>query len=330
MSVASLASPPRAILLAPAGAELAAAEQAFFASRQPLGFILFARNCQSRAQLAALVRALREAVGRAQAPVLVDMEGGRVARLAPPHWPAFPAAAWFGELYQQDPQAACAAAFASAQRMGGELAALGISWNAAPVLDMPQEDSNPIIGDRAYADQPKPVIALARAACAGLMAAGILPVMKHMPGHGRAKEDSHLTLPRISASAKTLQQHDFIPFKALADLPLAMTAHLVYQAYDALNPATCSPVLIQNLIRGELGFDGLLMSDALEMEALSGSLASRARKALAAGCDIVLHGSGVLAEMKDICQTIPPLTPAALARLARAKAVALPPAGFAA
>ncbi len=320
-------SAPRAVIFGLAGAELSAAEKAFFAAANPLGFILFRRNCQSRAQTAALVRSLRQCTGRAAAPVLIDMEGGRVARLAPPVWPVFPPAAAFASLYRKNPRAACAAAFASARLIGAELAALGISWNAMPVLDMPAAKSDPVIGDRAYGREAGQVIALAQAAAAGLLAAGILPVIKHIPGHGRATADSHAVLPQVKAGRAALAAHDFLPFRALAQLPLAMTAHICYRALDS-RPATLSPVVVEKIIRAAIGFDGLLLTDAIEMGALAGSLPVRARAALAAGCDVVLHCSGRLADMQAIARAVPPLAPAGRKRYARAQTQSRPAGSF--
>lgn len=288
-----------------------------FAAADPLGFILFARNCESPAQLSSLVAALRDAVGRADAPVLIDQEGGRVARLGPPHWRKPPAAARFGALAGQGLALARRAVWLNARLIAAELSSLGITVDCAPVLDLALPETHAVIGDRAFGGDPALVAALGRAFCEGLLAGGVLPVIKHIPGHGRARADSHLELPEVSAPRATLRDTDWRPFEALADQPWAMTAHLRYSALDARAPATTSAKLIAEVIRGEIGFDGVLVSDDLGMQALAGDLADRAEAALAAGCDLVLHCSGVMAEMERLTAAVPPLTDPAAARVDR-------------
>lgn len=306
---------PRAAVLGCAGPALTEAERRLFAAADPLGFILFARNCESPAQLSPLVAALRDAVGRADAPVLIDQEGGRVARLGPPHWRKPPAAAGFGALAARGLGPARRAVWLNARLIAAELFPLGITVDCAPVLDLALPETHAVIGDRAFGSDPALVAALGRAFGEGLLAGGVLPVIKHIPGHGRARADSHLELPEVSAPRATLRATDWRPFEALADQPWAMTAHLRYSAIDARAPATTSAKLIAEVIRGEIGFDGVLVSDDLGMQALAGDLADRAEAALAAGCDLVLHCSGVLAEMETLMAAVPPLTDAAAARV---------------
>ena len=311
----------RAVVLGCAGPALGADEAAFLREADPLGFILFARNCESPAQVRALVTALRESVGRAEAPVLIDQEGGRVARLRPPHWRAAPAAACFGDLAATDPDRAARAAWINARLIAADLADLGITVNCAPVLDLARPETHAVIGDRALAGDPETVAALGRAVCAGLLAGGVLPVAKHLPGHGRARVDSHAALPIIEADAETLAGSDFVPFTALAEAaPWAMTAHAVYTALDPDRPATLSPGVIAGTLRERIGFSGVLISDDLSMKALSGDLATRAAEALAAGCDLVLHCNGDRAEMAAVVAGCAEVTPAARARLDRAEA----------
>jgi len=307
---------PSAVIFGCAGAELSAAERDFFRAVDPLGFILFQRNCQSPAQIQTLVAALRQAVERPEAPVLIDQEGGRVQRLKPPHWPQYPAAAAL---------AALGAAAGKAVRLGARLIAddltgLGITVDCLPVLDLPLPGADKVIGDRAYGNEPARVAALGRAACEGLLAGGVLPVVKHIPGHGRATVDSHLALPRVDAARAELEARDFAPFRALADMPLAMTAHIVYTAIDPQRPATLSARVIGEVIRSGIGFDGLLLTDDLSMQALGGSFGERAAAALAAGCDVVLHCNGDMAEMSAVAAAVGGLSEAARQRLARAEA----------
>lgn len=295
---------------------LSAEENAFFAEVRPFGFILFARNVESPDQVRALVAELRACVGRADAPVLIDQEGGRVQRLRPPHWRAAPAAAEIAALGDR----AGRAAYLNARLIGRELADLGITVDCAPVLDVARPETHAVIGDRAYSGDPARVAMLGRAVCDGLRAEGVHPVVKHIPGHGRACADSHLELPRVSASYEDLDALDFAPFKALKDEDWAMTAHIVYDAVDPEAPATCSQAMIAGVIRDAIGFTGLLMSDDLSMKALEGGFGERTRAALAAGCDMVLHCNGDLAEMRAIAAALTPLSAAAWARFAAAEA----------
>ena len=303
-------------------AELGAEERAFFATVKPAGFILFAECCVSPGQVAALVGDLKAAVGWPEVPVLIDQEGGRVQRLKPPHWRQAPPAARFGQLAERDLDAARRAAFLNARLLGEELAVLGITVDCAPCLDLGRPETHAVIGDRAFGDAPELVAALGRATCEGLLAAGVQPVIKHLPGHGRATVDSHLDLPRVTAARDELAASDFEPFRRLADASWAMTAHIVYEAIDAARPATVSPRMIEEVIRGDIGFAGLLVSDDLSMEALEGDLGARAAAALSAGCDLALHCSGKLAEMRAVAAAAPTITAAASERLAKALAAA--------
>jgi len=297
------------------GTEAAPEEVAVFAAVRPAGFILFARNCDNPGQVRALTAALREAAGNPDALVLIDQEGGRVARLRPPHWRKPPPAAAFGRVWRHDQRLAVEAARANASLIGLELASLGIDTDCAPVLDLGLPDMTAAIGDRAFAADPEAVAALGRATVDGLLDAGVLPVIKHIPGHGRARADSHRVLPRVDALRDLLEASDFAPFRAMADAPAAMTAHVAYDALDPGIAATLSNRVITHTIRGTIGFDGLLFSDDICMGALAGSHRDRTAAALAAGCDLALHCSGVLAEMEDIAAYIPPLAVGARARL---------------
>jgi beta-N-acetylhexosaminidase len=307
---------PRAVVFGCAGERLTPEERRFFAETDPLGFVLFRRNCSDREQVRALVAEFRASVSRDDAPVLIDQEGGRVARLRPPHWRAYPAAAEIAAL--PDPLAEEAARL-GARLIAEDLHEAGITVDAMPVLDLPEADADPVIGDRAYGAEPARVGRLGRAVCEGLLAGGVLPIVKHMPGHGRARVDSHKSLPRVEADLAELAGWDFAPFRALAAMPWAMTAHIVYAAIDDTAPATLSRRVIDEVIRGEIGFDGVLVSDDISMGALSRSLAERSRRALEAGCDVALHCSGVFDEMVEIAEAVPPLTAAAEARIARAE-----------
>lgn len=303
-------------------------ESRFFADMRPLGFILFARNIDSPDQVRSLIASMREAAGDEDAPVLVDQEGGRVARLKPPHWPAYPPAAAFGRLAGQDEDAGREAAWLGARLIAHDLFDLGFSVDCAPVLDVPAPDGHEIIGDRAYGQEPGQVAFLGRAVCEGLLAGGILPVIKHVPGHGRARADSHLELPRVDAPLADLRAVDFAPFKALNDAPCAMTAHVLYGAIDPDRPATTSPMVIDTIIRGEIGFDGLLFSDDLSMQALTGTVADRAAAALAAGCDVALHCNGNLDEARAVTDASGMMSDAAWTRWTAAKARLHPPEEF--
>src|SRR3990172_9532156 len=271
------------VILGCAGPTPDAPERRFFRAADPLGFILFKRNCTAPKQVRLLVAELRDAVGRADAPVLIDQEGGRVARLGPPHWRTPPPAPRFGLLAARDRDAAAEAARVNARLLAADLAELGITVDCAPVLDLRLPGAHDVIGDRAFHSDPEVVALLGRAVAEGLLAGGVIPVVKHMPGHGRAMIDSHAALPRVATSRSELEHTDFRPFRALNDLPWGMTAHVVYEAIDPERPASTSPVVIGEVIRGHIGFDGLLVSDHLSMQALQGRLADRTRAALAAG-----------------------------------------------
>ncbi|MEX2128734.1 MAG: beta-N-acetylhexosaminidase [Xanthobacteraceae bacterium] len=289
-----------ACILGCEGKVLTTKERALFADVEPLGLILFARNIESPEQVRALVREFRSTVGRADAPVLIDQEGGRVQRLQPPHWPDFPAAASFGALYARDRRRGVHAVRLGARLIAAELSSLGINVDCVPVADLRHPEGHGIIGDRAYGSDPATVAALAGAAADGLLAGGVLPVVKHVPGHGRARADSHEALPVVETSLAELDRTDFEPFRHLVKLPIGMTAHVVYSAIDPERPATVSPIVVEEIIRKRIGFDGLLMTDDLSMKSLRGPLGARAEAALAAGCDIALHCSGQLQEMREV------------------------------
>ena len=320
---------PRAVIFGLAGAALTADERTLFAAADPLGFILFQRNCAAPDQVRALVNDLRAVVGRADAPVLIDQEGGRVQRLRPPLAPNYPAAVKFTPLFEADPEMGLETVRLAAQAIGSDLRALGITVDCLPVLDLALPETHSVIGDRAYSADPETVIRMGRAAAEGLLAAGVLPVIKHIPGHGRARADSHLELPVVATPLEELSATDFVPFKGLADMPLAMTAHVVYTALDPDNPATLSPRIIAEIIRGHMGFDGALMSDDVSMKALSGTFRDRTRAAIAAGCDLVLHCNGEFAEMAEVAAAVPPLGGDALRRCRAAEAAIAVPAPFA-
>lgn len=308
---------PSAVIFGCAGPSLSPQERSFFRDANPVGFILFKRNCESPDQVRALVRALRETIGRADAPVLIDQEGGRVARLQPPHWRKYPAAATLGALGGERAEEAVRLA---ARLIADDLAALGITVDCLPVLDVPQPGASPVIGDRAYSSDPVVIARLGKAACEGLLEGGVLPVIKHIPGHGRATVDSHDALPRVTVPRPELDAADFAPFRALSTMPWAMTAHIVYSAIDAETPATLSPLVIREIIRANMGFDGVLVSDDLSMKALGGPIGARAARALAAGCDLALHCNGNMEEMTDIAAAVARLTAGARRRLERAEA----------
>ncbi len=311
-----------------AGPELSLDEKAFLASVQPAGIILFARNCGSQDQIRRLVAESIAAVGADEVLVLIDQEGGRVQRLRPPLGRNLPTARAFGQLYETDADTAVKAAQLVFQLLAADLRELGINTDCAPVLDVPVEGAHGIIGDRAYGTTVAPIVALGRAVAEGLMAGGVVPVIKHVPGHGRADCDSHLALPVVGESHEVLRQSDFLTFRGLADLPAAMTAHVVYKAIDANAPATTSPCVIADIIRGEIGFDGLLMSDDLSMKALAGPMKARAEATIAAGCDLVLHCNGDISEMTAAAAGTPVLDGPALDRFARAWAVTQEVRGF--
>ena len=298
---------PRAVVLGCAGTALDASEYRFMTDADPAGFILFKRNCESPEQVRALVASLRDAVARPDAPVLVDQEGGRVARLGPPHWRAPPPPALLGALAEIDGAAGVRAAWLSARLVAADLYPLGITVNCAPVLDLRFVEASTVVGDRSLGADPHTVARLGRAVADGLRAGGIAPAVKHMPGHGRATADSHAVLPRVDASLKSLCALDFAPFRALRDAPAGLTSHVCYTALDAERPGTLSKAVIDEAVRGAIGFDGLLFSDDLSMGALIGPVGARAAAALAAGCDLALHCNGKRAEMEEVVAAVPRL-----------------------
>ena len=318
----------RAFISGISGTSLTAEEREFIRSASPWGFILFKRNVESPSQASDLVKDLRAAVGDDQAPVLIDQEGGRVQRLGPPHWPSYPAGALFSALYDIDSQLGLSAAWLSARLIAADLSELGITVDCLPLADLPVVGADAVIGDRAYGTDPAKVAAIARSVADGLAQGGVLPVLKHIPGHGRATADSHLRLPVVETPELELEQTDFAAFQPLADLPMAMTAHVVFNALDPAQPATTSATIIDRVIRGVIGFQGLLMSDDVSMNALSGSIAERSRASLAAGCDVVLHCNGRLEEMREVAAAAPLLTGAAAARAKAALAARRPPEPF--
>jgi beta-N-acetylhexosaminidase len=292
-------------------------ERSFFRDAEPAGFILFKRNCENPEQLRRLTDSLRELSGRDDVPILIDQEGGRVARMRPPEWPAFPAAERFAVLYRTAPSSAIEAARSNARALGLMLRSVGVNVNALPLLDVRQEGASDIIGDRSLGSEPMQVAALGRAVLDGMASAGVVGIVKHMPGHGRALVDSHHELPVVTASAEELET-DLEPFERLAWAPMGMTAHVVYTTWDADRPASMSPIVIRDIIRERIGFDGFLMSDDIGMEALHGDFASRAAGVVAAGCDAALHCSGKMDEMAAVASAVPALRPESEARLARA------------
>ena len=314
-------------MFAPDGPALSQDERGFFAASNPLGFILMGRNCVDPDQVRGLVAGLRECVGREDAPVMIDQEGGRIARLGPPHWRAVPAAARFGVLAAHDPRAAAEAAELNARLIAAELFDLGINVDCAPIVDVPTPGAHDVIGDRAFGPDPECVSALGRAVCQGLIAGGVAPVLKHIPGHGRAMADSHLALPVVEASRGELNAVDFAPFRALNAMPWAMTAHVRYTALDARAPASTSAAVIADVIRGDIGFDGLVLSDDLGMAALSGAIGARAGAVIAAGCDIALHCSGDAQEMAEIASAVGEVREETRERLARCGALVEAPDG---
>lgn len=297
-----------------AGIELTGEERAFIREAEPFGFILFQRNCSSRAQVRRLTDDLRAATGRANVPILIDEEGGRVQRLKPPEWRKRPAMATFGALYARDAERGIEAAQLNAQLIAADLAEIGVNVDCIPCLDVPVPGAHDVIGDRAFARDPVVVARLGRVVAEALLEAGVAPVIKHVPGHGRAGLDTHEALPRVATPRAELGRTDFAPFRALADMPMAMSAHVIYEAIDAERPATLSPRAIEEIIREDIGFDGLLMTDDLNMKALTGSIGERAACAIRAGCDVALHCNGKLAEMREVAEAVPDLEGKSLAR----------------
>jgi len=316
---------PLAAIFGCAGVRLTSSEKAFFRDTGPAGFILFARNIESPRQVRALTAELREAAGNANCPILIDQEGGRVARLKPPHWRAAPPQGLFGAMGEEQ---GARAARLNARLLAAELAELGINVDCLPLLDLRFPGAHDIIGDRAFGGSVGIVSRLGRAVCEGLLDGAVLPVIKHIPGHGRARADSHLELPRVEAARTELEATDFAPFRALADMPLAMTAHIVYAAIDAARPATTSPVVMGEIVRGFIGYDGLVMTDDLSMQALAGDFASRTRASLAAGCDLVLHCNGDMDEMRAVAAAARPLDADGVRRYQGALSMIAAPAPF--
>jgi beta-N-acetylhexosaminidase len=318
----------RAFITGISGTELNDAEREFIAAERPWGFILFKRNVADPAQVASLVDELRAALGEPDAPVLIDQEGGRVQRLGPPNWPVYPAGAVFGRLYDMGPALGLAAARLSARLIADDLSALGVSVDCLPLADVPVAGADAVIGDRAYGTEAAKVALIARAVSNGLEEGGILPVLKHIPGHGRATADTHFRLPVVGTPENELKTTDFAAFQPLADLPMAMTAHIVFSAFDPAYPATTSATMIERVIRGLIGFQGLLMSDDVSMNALAGSITERTQAIFAAGCDIVLHCNGKLDEMRDVARQAPELSGKSLERAKAALASRKPPVAF--
>ncbi len=319
---------PRAVILGCAGPALDERESRFLSDADPAGFILFKRNCENPAQTRALISALREAVSREDAPVLIDQEGGRVVRLGQPHWREPPAAALLGRLAARDEAAGLRAAWLNARLVATDLHALGITVNCMPVLDLHFADASKVVGDRSLGADPDLVGRLGRAVADGLSAGGIVPAVKHLPGHGRAAADSHAVLPRVDAPLDALRARDFVPFGALRDVPAGLTAHVCYEAIDPNRPGTLSPAVIGEAVRGAIGFDGLLLSDDLSMGALTGSVGARAAGALAAGCDVALHCNGKRDEMEEVVAAAPRLGGLARERFARMLAARHAPEPF--
>jgi beta-N-acetylhexosaminidase len=310
----------RAFITGLAGPALTADERAFLCEARPWGLILFKRNIEDKDQVTGLVSNCLDALGDTAVPVLVDQEGGRVQRLGPPHWPTYPPGAAYGELYDRDKATGLHAARLGARLIASDLAPLGINVDCLPLADVPVKGADRVIGDRAYGETPDKVAAIAGAVAEGLLEGGVLPVLKHIPGHGRATADSHERLPVVEAPRAQLEATDFAAFRPLAGLPLGMTAHAVFTAFDPVLPVTTSATMIREVIRGFIGFDGLLMSDDISMGALSGSIGERSRAALAAGCDVVLHCNGRLDEMRAVAAEAPELAGAAARRAAAALA----------
>ena len=296
----------RAFITGLSGLNVSADERAFLKEAQPWGLIIFKRNVNTPQQVTELTNSFRDTVGWA-APVLVDQEGGRVQRLGPPHWPAFPPGACYGAIYDRDVASGLAAARLAGHLIAAELNVLGIDVDCLPLADVLAPGADPVIGDRAYGTEPGKVAAIAGAIAQGLLAGGVLPVLKHLPGHGRATADSHHKLPVVDTDRATLESTDFAAFRPLSRLPLGMTAHVVFSAIDPDAPATTSVTMVREVIRGFIGFRGLLMSDDVSMKALSGTIAERSRAAFAAGCDVVLHCNGDLNEMTAVAREAPKL-----------------------
>jgi beta-N-acetylhexosaminidase len=304
----------KAMILGCVGTRFTAAEEAFFRLEKPWGLILFRRNIEEKAQILALCRRYRELVEREDAPVLIDQEGGRVQRLGPPLWRRYPAARSYLETAGGDLETAARWAGVGSRLIAQDLRECGITIDCMPVLDCPVAGADTAIGDRSYAEDPTSVLVIARSAAQGLLDGGVLPVLKHIPGHGRAFVDSHYGLPVVKAPALELEKTDFLPFRALNDFPVAMTAHIVFEAIDPLHPATTSKKIIREIIRGSIQFDGLLLSDDLSMKALSGSFEERTANLFEAGCDIALHCNGQMDEAEAVARYAPVLQGRSLER----------------
>ncbi len=303
----------QAIVYGSNGPALSADERAFYREADPYGFIVFKRNCVDRAQLKRLISDMRDAVGR-EAPVLVDQEGGRVVRLDEPTWWRPPSAARIGEVWERDPETAISVARSAAAIIAADLADVGITTNCLPVLDLRHPGVHDVIGNRAFSVDVDVVTALGQAQCEGMLSGGVLPVIKHLPGHGRTRVDSHLELPRIDADHETLSKTDFEPFRRLSNHLLGMVGHCLYPAIDPAEPASRSTLILRDVVRGEIGFEGLLFTDDLSMEALSGTIGERVSRTVAAGCDIAVHCNGQPAEMESAANAATPMTPRAIER----------------
>ncbi|MEA2881902.1 MAG: beta-N-acetylhexosaminidase [Bradyrhizobium sp.] len=322
------AMPARAFIMGISGPNLTAEERDFIRVERPWGFILFKRNIEEPAQVATLVEELRRASDAPDAPVLIDQEGGRVQRFGPPHWPVYPAGAVFGRLYDIDPEFGLKAARLSARLIAADLIDLGVTVDCLPLADVPVAGADAVIGARAYGTEPGKVAAIARAVTDGLEQGGVLPVLKHIPGHGRATADTHFELPVVGTPREELERTDFAAFRPLAGLPMAMTAHVVFSALDSAQPATTSATIIEQVIRGHIGFQGLLMSDDVSMNALAGSIGDRSRAIIAAGCDMVLHCNGKMDEMRNVAREVPELSGKARQRAEAALASRKAPTPF--
>jgi beta-N-acetylhexosaminidase len=318
----------RAFITGVSGLTLTREERDFIRAERPWGFILFKRNIDTPSQVTVLVSELRESIDADDAPVLIDQEGGRVQRFGPPHWPTYPAGAVFGTLYDIDRDLGLRAARLSARLIAADLIDLGVTVDCLPLADVPVAGADAVIGARAYGTEPGKVAAIARAVTDGLEQGGVLPVLKHIPGHGRATADTHFKLPIVDTPRAELDRTDFAAFRPLRDLPMAMTAHVVFSALDSAQPATTSATIIEQVIRGDIGFQGLLMSDDVSMNALAGSIGERSSAIIAAGCDMVLHCNGKLDEMRDVASEAPELSGRALQRAEAARAARKPPQPF--
>jgi beta-N-acetylhexosaminidase len=318
----------RAFITGVSGFTLTADERDFMRAERPWGLILFKRNVETPEQVTALIKELREVLQEPDAPVLIDQEGGRVQRFGPPHWPVYPPGAVFGTLYDVDRKLGVTAARLSARLMAADLMDLGVTVDCLPLADVPVAGADAVIGNRAYGTEPGKVAAIARAVTEGLQQGGVLPVLKHIPGHGRATADTHFRLPVVDTPQAELERTDFAAFQPLADLPMAMTAHVVFSALDPAQPATTSATIIEQVIRGRIGFQGLLMSDDVSMNALAGSIAERTTAIVSAGCDMVLHCNGRLDEMREVARQAPVLSGKALERAKRALASRKAPQPF--